>query len=176
VPLFIIIRILVIPVIGSGIRSNSRFAQLGAYRSVSQSISYEVVLVFVIISVIIYYHNLSLVGTDILPTTAGDRIAPSILLLWVTIWIRERNRPPFDFRERERELVSGFNVEYRGGLFALLVICEYGAILFMAAIGCDLFIGGSSSLYLIIPVIGVVVAWVRISLPRYRYDQIIILC
>jgi NADH-ubiquinone oxidoreductase chain 1 len=96
--------------------------------------------------------------------------------VWFVSILAETNRTPFDFAEGESELVSGFNVEYRAGLFALLFIREYGRILFMRYFISLIYFGGNPMLRAIIGVFIVVLfIWVRGTIPRYRYDKLIYL-
>jgi len=90
----------------------------------------------------------------------------------------ERNRTPFDFSEGERELVSGFNIEYGGGGFALLFISEYSRIIFLCIFTCIIFIGSdilSLIFYIKLILICFLFIWVRSTLPRFRYDKLIYL-
>lgn len=102
-------------------------------------------------------------------------LAP-LALLWFVSCLAETNRTPFDFAEGERELVSGFNIEYGRGGFALIFIAEYGAILFLRLLTASLMITSSTHtavLYLLIRAIRVAWIWARATLPRYRYDMLI---
>ena len=100
----------------------------------------------------------------------------SSLSCWLIRRLAETNRAPFDFAEGESELVSGFNVEYGGTGFALLFIGEYARIIFMSCLFSCLFIGGA-----VIEKVGLIGAliiiyffvWVRVALPRSRYDKLI---
>ena len=91
----------------------------------------------------------------------------------------ETNRTPFDFAEGESELVSGFNVEYRSGGFILLFLSEYVSILFMRIICVILFLGGNIleiSFYIKLIFVSFFWVWARGTIPRYRYDKLIMLC
>jgi len=98
-----------------------------------------------------------------------------ILYCWIMSCLAECNRSPFDFSEGESELVSGFNTEYGGGLFSLIFIGEYGAILFFSFFTSIIFISGILLLLLISFIIFVLYLWVRSSFPRFRYDKLILI-
>lgn len=102
---------------------------------------------------------------------------PLSLILFVSI-LAETNRTPFDFAEGESELVSGFNVEYRRGGFALIFLAEYSSILFIRIICSLIFFGGDYiNLFFFIKIVffSFLWVWVRGTLPRYRYDKLIYL-
>ena len=101
-----------------------------------------------------------------------------IRLVWFCICLAETNRTPFDFAEGESELVSGFNIEYRRGGFALIFIAEYARILFISILFCVIFLGCdlfSIIFYLKLTFISFMFIWVRGTLPRFRYDKLIYL-
>jgi len=103
--------------------------------------------------------------------------------MWYVSTLAETNRAPFDLTEGESELVSGFNVEYAGGPFALFFLAEYANILLINTLSATLFLGSSvfhtvpelTSITLIIKAVllSVLFLWVRASYPRFRYDQLI---
>lgn len=95
-----------------------------------------------------------------------------LVFRWSLICMAESNRTPFDFSEGESELVSGFNVEFGGGLFSFIFICEYGMIIFLCFLSILLFFGGSSFLFKMIFLCFFFV-WVRCCFPRFRYDLLI---
>nr|YP_002970737.1 NADH dehydrogenase subunit 1 [Cephalothrix simula]ACL27419.1 NADH dehydrogenase subunit 1 [Cephalothrix simula] len=163
----------------AGWSSNSKYALLGSLRAVAQTISYEVSMVLVLLS------GIFIVGSfNFFDFVTFQKyfwvffISYSVSLVWVVTTIAETNRAPFDFAEGESELVSGFNVEYSGGGFALIFMAEYASILIMSLISSILFFGGSSvvlfcsDFFLIIKtfIISFFFLWVRGSLPRLRYD------
>lgn len=90
---------------------------------------------------------------------------------WAGICLAETNRSPYDFSEGESELVSGFNVEYGGGLFSLIFICEYGMILLLRYFRA-LVLGGARFIFFKCFLVGYVFVWVRCCYPRYRYDKL----
>jgi NADH-ubiquinone oxidoreductase chain 1 len=99
-------------------------------------------------------------------------------LVWFTISLAETNRTPFDFAEGESELVSGFNVEYRRGGFALIFLAEYASILFIRILFCVIFLGRdvfNILFYIKLIFISFVFIWARGTLPRFRYDKLIYL-
>ena len=96
-----------------------------------------------------------------------------IFFVWLVTLLAETNRAPFDFAEGESELVSGFNIEYGGGGFALLFLAEYGRILVIRVFSSVLFIGGFGIFFfscLFGGLISFFILWVRGSFPRIRYD------
>lgn len=88
---------------------------------------------------------------------------------WLFVCLVEGGRSPFDFSEGESELVSGFNVEYGGGLFSLIFICEYGSLILFSGLRVLFFLGGGF-VFLKVFVLVVFFVWVRGVLPRFRYD------
>jgi len=160
----------------AGWSSNSKYAFLGGLRAAAQTISYEVRLLLIL-----------LFSAFLLCTFSWDKILarkfPILILLlpilyvWFTSTVAETNRAPFDFAEGESELVSGFNVEYRGGFFALLFIAEYANILLISVLTVLLFRSrGFLSLSLQRLLVSCLFLYVRGAYPRSRYDQLIILC
>nr|YP_010429311.1 NADH dehydrogenase subunit 1 [Glossodoris acosti]USQ67490.1 NADH dehydrogenase subunit 1 [Glossodoris acosti] len=163
----------------AGWASNSKYAFLGALRASAQTISYEVSMLL-----------LMLFSAFLLCTysweEAGGMGFPIMFLLfpmgmvWFTSTVAETNRAPFDFAEGESELVSGFNVEYGGGLFAMLFLAEYASILFMSMTTSVWFFSQSFLSPLVISIEIVIVAilflLVRGAYPRFRYDLLMMLC
>ena len=112
-----------------GWRSNNKYGVLGSVRGVAQTISYEIRIVLIIFQLFIFDIKFS---RNIICTKFNGFILIFFFLsfLWVLTRVAETNRSPFDFSEGESELVSGFNVEYMGGLFTLIFLSEYRIIIF----------------------------------------------
>ena len=138
--IIIIIRINVYPLLLIGWSSNNKYSILGGLRRVAQTISYEISLALIIITILIFLRTTSL---DIISKTKTFYsliiISPVIFLFWIISRVAETNRTPFDFSEGESELVSGFNTEYGAGGFALIFIAEYGRIYFLRIISSQIF-------------------------------------
>jgi len=172
-------RLGVYTVIVAGWSSNSNYALLGGLRAVAQTISYEVSLALILLSFVIligsfdildffYYQNYIWFLFLLFP----------IALVWFASCLAETNRTPFDFAEGESELVSGFNVEYRRGGFALIFLAEYARILFMRILFSIIFLGGdifSILFYFKLTFISFLFIWARGTLPRFRYDKLMYL-
>nr|AVN67476.1 NADH dehydrogenase subunit 1 [Gromphadorhina sp. B040]AVN68246.1 NADH dehydrogenase subunit 1 [Gromphadorhina sp. Pvii] len=163
----------------AGWSSNSNYSLLGGLRAVAQTISYEVSLALILLSFIILTGSYSL-------TDFGEFqlwlwlmfLTFPLSLVWFASCLAETNRTPFDFAEGESELVSGFNVEYSSGGFALIFLAEYASILFMSMLFCVLFLGGnvdSFLFYLKLSLISFMFIWVRGTMPRFRYDKLMYL-
>lgn len=166
-------------VIVAGWSSNSNYALLGGLRSVAQTISYEVRLSLILISRIIIIIDFNLINFFEYQNIIWFLflIFP-LRLCWIRSRLAETNRTPFDFAEGERELVSGFNVEYRRGGFALIFLAEYSRILFIRLLFVLIYIGGFNLdilFYLKLTFISFLFIWVRGTLPRYRYDKLMYL-
>lgn len=156
--------------------SNSKYALLGGYRTVAQIISYEVCLIFLVL--IIFYITKCYRVENIALSQRGVWFilySLPLFITWVIICIAERSRTPFDHAERERELVSGYNVEYGGGFFVLAFVREYSIIIFLRFITSVLFLG-INNIILKTFLICIVYVWVRCAFPRVRYDKLIIIC
>nr|QWA14867.1 NADH dehydrogenase subunit 1 [Anthomyia illocata] len=163
----------------AGWSSNSNYALLGGLRAVAQTISYEVSLALVLLSFIFMIG-----GYNMLMFYKYQQfvwflfIMFPMALVWFSISLAETNRTPFDFAEGESELVSGFNVEYSSGGFALIFLAEYASILFMSMLFCVMFLGSdvfSFFFYIKLTFISFMFIWVRGTLPRFRYDKLMYL-
>ncbi len=161
----------------AGWSSNSKYALLGALRAVAQTISYEVRMVLVLLGVVLVRGRYSFFyyGVFQVSFVFALLLLPSFVVWLITV-LAETNRAPFDFAEGESELVSGFNVEYGAGAFALLFLAEYGRILVIRVFSSVLFIGGFGYFFFSI-FLGVLISffilWVRGRFPRMRYDRLI---
>ncbi len=186
--LFAISSLEVYGVIIAGWSSNSKYPFLGAMRSAAQMVSYEVSMGLIIVSVLMCVGSLNL--TDIVMAQKGMWYAipmfPMMIMFFIST-LAETNRAPFDLPEAEAELVSGYNVEYSSMPFALFFLGEYANMILMSAMTTILFLGGwlppaDYAIFTWIPgfvwfalKIAFVLfcfLWVRASLPRYRYDQL----
>jgi len=125
----------VYPLLLAGWSSNRKYAILGGLRGVSQTISYEISLALIILIFLVYLNRYSLEIIVINSFYVSIFIlSPLLILFWVVSCLAETNRTPFDFSEGESELVSGFNIEYGSGGFALIFIAEYASIYFLSAL------------------------------------------
>nr|QXE46455.1 NADH dehydrogenase subunit 1 [Cephalcia yanqingensis] len=164
----------------AGWSSNSMYSMLGSLRAIAQSISYEVMLSMFLLSFIMMIESYSLmdfykyqlyIWLIFLMFPLG--------LMWFSCMLAETNRSPYDFAEGESELVSGFNIEYSSGGFALIFLSEYSSILFMSMMFTVMFLGGDIFLfmfYIKMMIISFIFIWVRGTLPRFRYDKLMYLC
>jgi NADH-ubiquinone oxidoreductase chain 1 len=166
-------------VIVAGWASNSNYALLGGLRAVAQTISYEVRLSLILLSFVFLIGSYSLLDFKVYQEYSWFIFtAFPLALAWFASCLAETNRTPFDFAEGESELVSGFNVEYRRGGFALIFMAEYARILFMRILFCVLFLGCDVLriiFYLKLVFLAFMFIWVRGTLPRFRYDKLIFL-
>nr|WNH18461.1 NADH dehydrogenase subunit 1 [Haemulon aurolineatum] len=170
-------------ILGSGWASNSKYALIGALRAVAQTISYEVSLGLILLGAIIFTGGFTLQTFNVAQESVW-LILPAwpLAAMWYVSTLAETNRAPFDLTEGESELVSGFNVEYAGGPFALFFLAEYANILLMNTLSATLFMGASHAplypeltainLMTKAALLSVAFLWVRASYPRFRYDQL----
>nr|AXS66120.1 NADH dehydrogenase subunit 1 [Curculionoidea sp. 28 KM-2017] len=162
----------------AGWSSNSNYALFGSLRSAAQVISYEVSLILILLSFLFLVGSFSLFDMIYYQEKVWFLFLsfPLSLMMFVSM-LAETNRSPFDFAEGESELVSGFNVEYSSGGFAMIFLAEYSNILFMSVVCVFLMLGGSIGFvfFMKVGVMGFVWVWVRGALPRYRYDKLMYL-
>jgi NADH-quinone oxidoreductase subunit H len=185
-------------IIMSGWASNSKYPFLGGLRSAAQMVSYEVSIGFVIVCVVLYASSFNLV--DIVESQRGNifgilnghifnpLLFPMFIIFLISA-LAETNRPPFDLPEAEAELVAGYQVEYSSMTFALFFLGEYMNILLMCVLTSVLFLGGylpplnidllpgfdvPGLVWLFLKAVFVffIFAWVKATVPRYRYDQL----
>nr|YP_009517299.1 NADH dehydrogenase subunit 1 [Proechimys simonsi]ASU93037.1 NADH dehydrogenase subunit 1 [Proechimys simonsi]ASU93063.1 NADH dehydrogenase subunit 1 [Proechimys simonsi] len=170
-------------ILWSGWASNSKYALFGALRAVAQTISYEVTLAIILLSILLLNGTFTL---STLMTTQKNiwLILPTwpLAMMWFVSTLAETNRAPFDLTEGESELVSGFNVEYAAGPFALFFMAEYMNILLMNALTTIIFLNSMMTIthpelhtmnFMIKTLIlTALFLWVRASYPRFRYDQL----
>nr|QPO06988.1 NADH dehydrogenase subunit 1 [Anopheles funestus] len=163
----------------AGWSSNSNYALLGGLRAVAQTISYEVSLALILLSFIFLVGNYNFLNFYIYQDYVWFIVFCFPLgLVWLASCLAETNRTPFDFAEGESELVSGFNVEYSSGGFALIFLAEYSSILFMSMLFVVIFLGSdiySFMFFLKLSFISFIFIWVRGTLPRFRYDKLMYL-
>jgi NADH-quinone oxidoreductase subunit H len=188
--LFAISSLGVYGIIVAGWASNSKYSFLGGLRSAAQMVSYEVSIGFVIVSVLLTVGSLNL--TTVVMTKQlwwqWLLLSPMLVVFFIS-GLAETNRPPFDLPEGESELVGGFNTEYSAMTFALFMLGEYANMFMICALTTMLFLGGwlppfgwTFAPFTWIPgfvwMIGKICAvmflflWVRATLPRFRYDQL----
>ncbi len=178
-------------IIVAGWSSNSRYAFLGSLRSAAQMISYEVSIGLIIISVLLSTGSLNLTKIVLSQENFWYIIPhfPMFVIFFIST-LAETNRAPFDLPEAESELVAGYNVEYSSMSFGLFFLGEYGNMILMSSMSTILFLGGwlppfDWYLFEYIPgfiwfiskvvLLLFVFLWVRATLPRYRYDQLMTL-
>nr|WNH19176.1 NADH dehydrogenase subunit 1 [Hypanus say] len=175
--------LMVYTILGSGWASNSKYALMGALRAVAQTISYEVTLALILLALIIFTGGFTLHTFNLSQETIWLIIpAWPLAMMWYISTLAETNRAPFDLTEGESELVSGFNIEYAGGSFALFFLAEYSNILLMNTLSVILFLGTSYNphlpqlttinLMLKATALTLLFLWIRASYPRFRYDQL----
>lgn len=172
-------RLNVYSTLTAGWASNSKYALLGALRGVAQTISYEVRIALILLSPLITLlsFNFSTFSHKFIYPVAI--LTPVLFYLWFITTLAETNRTPFDLAEGESELVSGFNIEYRAGIFALIFIGEYIRILIIRILTTAIFLPTYATTYLTLEAtikssaLAFLFLWIRGTLPRIRYDQLI---
>jgi NADH-quinone oxidoreductase subunit H len=166
-----------------GWASHSKYALLGSMRTCAQMVSYEVSLTFAVLGVVLMAHSLSLV--DIVEQQHATLwfIVPQVVgfMVFFIGGIAETNRPPFDLPEAETELVAGYHTEYSGMRFGLFQMGEYVNLITLSALAVTLFLGGwygpwapLGPLWFLLKLLLLlfVFLWLRATLPRLRYDQL----
>jgi NADH-quinone oxidoreductase subunit H len=189
--IFAISSMSVYGIVLAGWSSNSKYSLLGGLRSSAQMISYELSYGMSLASVLLLANSLSL--ADIVNGQAGTWfgviprwfvfLQPVGFLIYMTAGIAETNRAPFDFPEAEQELVAGYHTEYSSMSFAMFFLAEYINMVTVSAVATDLFLGGWHGPFLpeslgwiwFLIKVGAILffyVWMRWTLPRYRYDQL----
>jgi NADH-quinone oxidoreductase subunit H len=168
-----------------GWSSGSRFPLLGAMRTCAQMVSYEVALALSVLGVVLMGGSLSLVDIVHKQQETLWFVMPQIVgfAVFTIAGIAEVNRAPFDLPEAETELVAGYHTEYSGMRFGLFSTAEYVNMITLSAVGVTLFFGGWSGPVLPGPIWFLVklfafmfgFVWLRATLPRLRYDQLMAL-
>jgi NADH-quinone oxidoreductase subunit H len=175
----------------AGWSSNSKYSLLGGLRSSAQMISYELSYGLALAAVLLMANSMSL--TEIVNSQSGNwlgfiprwYVLPQFVgfLIFMTAGIAETNRAPFDFPEAEQELVAGYHTEYSSMRFAMFFLAEYVNMVTVAAVATDLYLGGwygpflnewLGPLWFLLKVAAILFfyVWMRWTLPRYRYDQL----
>ena len=175
----------------AGWSSNSKYSLLGALRSSAQMISYELSYGMALASILVLAGSLSL--RDIVNAQAGSWLhviprwyiflQPLGFFIFMTAGVAETNRAPFDFPEAEQELVAGYHTEYSSMSFAMFFMAEYINMVTVSAVATDLFLGGWHGPFLPeylgwiwfllkVSFLLFFYVWMRWTLPRYRYDQL----
>ena len=181
-------------IILAGYASNSKYPLLASLRASAQLISYEVAVTLTLVSVIMMAGTLSMVG--IVRAQEAGRVwfafvQPVAFVIFFIGGLAETNRAPFDLPEAEQELTGGFHTEYSGMRFALFFLAEYANMIVVSSVATTLFLGGwlrpfpnvaALSFLGFVPgwmwflvksfVFLYIFIWVRATLPRYRYDQL----
>nr|YP_009538155.1 NADH dehydrogenase subunit 1 [Athyma libnites]AYN60937.1 NADH dehydrogenase subunit 1 [Athyma libnites] len=164
----------------AGWSSNSNYSLLGGLRAVAQTISYEVSLSLILMSSIILIMDFNMIKfSEYQYLVWLMMMMMPLSMCFLSSLMAETNRTPFDFAEGESELVSGFNIEYSSGGFALIFLAEYSSILFMSLLFVIIYMGGydlNLMFYLKLVFLSFFFIWVRGTLPRYRYDKLMYLC
>jgi NADH-quinone oxidoreductase subunit H len=181
-------------IILAGYASNSKYPLLASLRASAQLISYEVAVTLTLVSVILVAGTLSMVSIVRAQEEAGVWflfLQPVAFVIFFIGGLAETNRAPFDLPEAEQELTGGFHTEYSGMRFALFFLAEYTNMIVVSSVATTLFLGGwlrpfpnveALSFLDVIPawtwfliksfVFLYIFIWVRATLPRYRYDQL----
>jgi NADH-quinone oxidoreductase subunit H len=188
---FAITSVSVYGIVLAGWSSNSKYSLLGALRSASQMISYELSYGMALASVLVLAGSLSL--TDIVNAQQGAWfgvlprwfvfVQPLGFVIFMIAGVAETNRAPFDFPEAEQELVAGYHTEYSSTAFMMFFLAEYINMVTAAAVATDLFLGGWHGPFLpeylgwiwfLVKMAAILFfyIWMRWTLPRLRYDQL----
>ncbi|MQA29699.1 MAG: NADH-quinone oxidoreductase subunit NuoH [Luteitalea sp.] len=189
--IFAISSMSVYGIVLAGWSSNSKYSLLGGLRSSAQMISYELSYGLSLAAVLLIGNSLSL--TEIVGAQSGTWfgfiprwfvfLQPIGFVVYMIAGVAETNRAPFDFPEAEQELVAGYHTEYSSMTFAMFFMAEYINMVTVSAVATDLFLGGWHGPFLpeslgwiwfLVKVAALLFfyVWMRWTLPRYRYDQL----
>jgi len=170
-------------IILGGWASDNKYSLLGGLRSTAQVISYELTLGLAVLAVVMMAHSLSLV--EIVRAQQSHPwfvvTQPVAFVLFLVAGLAETNRAPFDLPEAEQELIGGYQTEYGGFAFAMFYLGEYVGVITMGALTATLFLGGWQGPPALPPVVWFLLKafavvflfiWIRATLPRLRYDQL----
>jgi len=167
--LLIWISLSVYALLAAGWGSNSKYSTIGGTRCIAQCISYEVCLTLLLLG----FSVLSSFSIFAITPHWGFLLYAHLVLILYLVVLAETNRSPFDFAEGESELVSGYNVEYSGPGFVVLFLAEYLSILFISFLTGSLACDSSFLVSLLFCLfLAFTFIWVRGTLPRFRYDQL----
>ncbi len=170
-----------------GSASGSKYSFLGAMRAAAQLVSYEVSMGLALLGVIMMAGSLSLVEIANAQAATIWYIVPQIVgfLIFMVAAFAETNRAPFDLAEADAELVAGYNTEYGGMRFGSFFMAEYMEMFVLSGIAVAMFLGGwhgpgpgwLDPIWMLIKILGLIIVfiWVRATLPRLRYDQLMTL-
>jgi NADH-quinone oxidoreductase subunit H len=181
-------------IILAGYASNSKYPLLAGLRASAQLISYEIAVTMMLVSIVVMSGTLSMVGIIEAQRNAGvwyAFIQPVAFVILFIGGLAETNRAPFDMPEAEQELTGGFHTEYSGMRFALFFLAEYANMIVVSAVATTLFFGGWLRPFPNVAALGILdyvpgwiwflaktfaflylFIWIRATLPRYRYDQL----
>jgi len=181
-------------IILGGWSSNSKYPLLASLRASAQLISYEIAVTLTLVTVIMLSGTLSMVGIVDAQLAGGwwfGFMQPVAFAIYFIGGLAETNRAPFDLPEAEQELVAGFHTEYSGMRFAFYFLAEYANMIVVSTVATTLFLGGWLAPFPNVPALSLlglvpgwawfilktflflyVFLWVRATLPRYRYDQL----
>jgi NADH-quinone oxidoreductase subunit H len=189
--IFAIASMSVYGIVLAGWSSNSKYSLLGGLRASAQMISYELSYGMALAAVLLVSNSLSV--TEIVNSQSGFWwhvlprwsvfLQPVGFLIFMTAGVAETNRAPFDFPEAEQELVAGYHTEYSSMSFAMFFLAEYINMVTVSAVATDLFLGGWHGPFLpeslgwiwFLIKMGAILffyVWMRWTLPRFRYDQL----
>nr|YP_010936702.1 NADH dehydrogenase subunit 1 [Apanteles gelechiidivoris]WKW91672.1 NADH dehydrogenase subunit 1 [Apanteles gelechiidivoris]WLN31490.1 NADH dehydrogenase subunit 1 [Apanteles gelechiidivoris] len=163
----------------SGWSSNSSFSMIGAIRSIAQSISYEVIFSISMLIILMNINSMNLFNLNKFNKFMNLLLIflPLNFIILISM-LAEINRTPFDLSEGESELVSGFNIEYSSSKFILIFLAEYSSMIFMMFLYCLIMMSSNLNLMFYFKIICMIlfITWIRMTLPRIRYDKLMKFC